>query len=209
MTPVTPVVERRDGGASTTARQTVHMASDESIDTEDRPSEGGPEVRQVLVPTALNSPVVEILRRVGIVLALALGVFLLIKAAERDDTTVPDDTGNARVVAVTPLPDAQAPRQSQVGVDLAEGFDGRLTIAGTPIPEEQLDGARDPASLTEEQLRKYGIRPNNRNHLFFTPGPGKVFESIPEGEVTVIVTYHRDRQPTVDVGTYSWTFTVQ
>ncbi|MBX3312912.1 MAG: hypothetical protein KF906_01215 [Actinobacteria bacterium] len=185
------------------------MAPDESTDTDTRGSAEEPEVVQVMVPTSLHSPKVEIARRVGIVLALAFGVFLLIKAAERDDTTIPDTTGNARVVAQSPLPDAQAPSQTQVGVDLAEGFDGRLTIAGTPIPEDQLDGARDPATLTEEQLRKYGIRPNNRNHLYFTPGPDKVLEEIPKGEVTVIVTYFRDRQPDVDAGTYSWTFTVQ
>ena len=85
----------------------------------------------------------------------------------------------------------------------------RLPKPGIEVPEEQLDGARDPATLSEEQLRKYGIRPNNRNRLYFTPGPDKVLESIPEGEVTVIVTYFRDRQPDVDPGTYSWTFTVQ
>lgn len=185
------------------------MARDESTRTGEPGSVEEPEVTQVLVPTSLHSPAVEIARRVGIVLALAFGVFLLMQAAKRDDTTVPDETGNARVVTQYPLPDAQAPRQTQVGVELAEGFDGRLTIAGTPIPEEQLDGARDPASLTEEQLRKYGIRPNNRNRLFFTPGPDKVLESIPEGEVTVIVTYFRDRQPGVDAGTYTWTFTIQ
>lgn len=185
------------------------MARDESTGTRDGDTAEEPEVTQVLVPTSLHSPKVEIARRVGIVLALAFGVLLLVIAAGRDDTTVPSETGNARVVAQFPLPDAQAPRQTQVGVELVEGFDGRLTIAGTPIPEEQLDGARDPATLTEEQLRKFGIRPNNRNRLFFTPGPDKVLESIPEGEVTVVVTYFRDRQPDVDAGTYSWTFTVQ
>lgn len=183
------------------------MAPTEQTDPGADPAE--PEAREVLVPTSLNSPAVEIARRVVIVLALAFGVFLLIKATQRDSTELLTDTGNARVAARFPLPDAQTPSQSQVGVELVEGFDGTLTIAGTPIPEEQLDGARDPSTLSAEQLAKYGVRPNNRNRLFYTPGPDKVLESIPEGEVTVVVTYHRDRQPTVDTGTYSWTFTVQ
>jgi len=167
------------------------------------------ETRQVLVPTSLNSPAVEIARRVVIVLAVAFGIFLLTLAAKRDDTTIEQDTGDARVVARFPVPAAQAPSQTQVGVTLLEGFDGVLAINGTPIPEEQLDGARDPATLTADQLEKYGVRTNNRNRLFFTPGPDKVFESIPTGEVTVTVNYHRDRQPGVDAGTHTWTFTVQ
>lgn len=168
--------------------------------------------RQVLVPTSLNSPAVEIARRVFIVLAIGFGVFLLFIAAGRDNTTIDDDTGNERVSSRFPLPNAQAPRQTQVGVNLQEGFDGSLVINGIPIPEEELDGALDPETVSSEQreqLDNFEIRPNNRNRLFFTPGPDKVFESIPKGEVTVTVSYHRDRQPGVDSGAYTWSFTVQ
>lgn len=171
--------------------------------------DGDGDTIQVLVPTALHSPAWEIGRRVLIVLAIGFGVFLLAVAANRDDTTIDAGTGDERVVTQFPPADGQAPRQTQVGVELTEGFTGVLAINGTPIPEEQLDGARDPASMTSDDLKQYGIRPNNRNRLFFTPGPGKVFESIPLGEVTVTVNYYRDRQEAVDPGGHSWTFTVQ
>lgn len=164
---------------------------------------------QVLVPTSLHGPVWEIGRRVVIVLAIAFGVWLLMLAAARDDTTLEKGTGNPRVAMQLPLPDSQAQRQTQVGVELAEGFTGVLAINGTPIPEEQLDGARDPASMSADDLKKYGVRPNNRNRLIFTPGPGKVFEAIPLGDVTVTVNYHLDRQPGTEAGTYIWSFEVQ
>lgn len=168
-----------------------------------------PVTTQVLVPTSLHGPAWEIGRRVVIVLAIAFGVWLLMLAASRDDTTLEKGTGDPRVVVQFPLADAQAPRQTQVGVELVEGYTGVLAINGTPIPEEQLEGARDPASLSAEELKQYGVRPNNRNRLFFTPGEGKVFESIPLGKVTVTVNYYRDRQVGTDSGTYTWTFEVQ
>lgn len=171
--------------------------------------DSGDETRQVLVPTSLNSPAVEIARRVFIVLLIAFGVWLLVLANQRDDDALERGTGNAMVISSFPLPDAQAPSQTQVGVQLKEGFDGVLAINGTPIPEEQLDGARDPSTMTPAQLEQLGIRPNNRNRLFFTPGPDKVFESIPKGKVSVMVNYYRDRQPGVDAGTFTWSFVVQ
>ena len=164
---------------------------------------------QVVVPTSLRSPAFEIARRVLIVLAIAFGVWLVAIAAQRDDDSLSHGTGNPRVVSTFPLLDAQAPSQTQVGVQLMEGFDGVLAINGTPIPEAQLDGARDPAQMTPEEIDRLGIRPNNRNRVYFTPGPGKVFKSIPKGKVTVTVNFFRDRQPGVDAGTFTWTFTVQ
>jgi hypothetical protein len=164
---------------------------------------------QVLVPTSLHGPVWEIGRRVFIVLVIAFGVWLLMVAAGRDDASLEKGTGNPRVAMQIPLPDGQAQRQTQVGVELVEGYTGVLAINGTPIPEDQLDGARDPASMSPEELKKYGVRPNNRNRLIFTPGPGKVFEAIPLGEVTVTVNYYRDRQVGAEGGTYTWSFEVQ
>ena len=60
---------------------------------------------------------------------------------------------------------------------------------GISIPEEQMEGARDPASVDPDDLAENGLRPNNRNRVFFTPGPGKVIEEFDNGIVTITVRY--------------------
>src|SRR5699024_2287193 len=90
------------------------------------------------------------IRRLIIAVALAFGVWLLVVAANRSETGL-DRGGDDPVVAERfPLPDAQAPSQSQIGVTLEPGFEGSLSLNGVVIPEAQLDGALDPATTSEE-----------------------------------------------------------
>jgi hypothetical protein len=94
-----------------------------------------------------------------------------------------------------------------VFVDLKPGYDGRLTINGIAIPEAEMDGARDPRTVSAEDLAANGLRPNNRNHVGFTPGPGKIIESFDSGILRISVNYFRDRRPENN-RTISWTATV-
>ena len=69
------------------------------------------------------------------------------------------------------------------------------TIDGVAVPEEQMEGARDPADVDPEDLAENGLRPNNRNRVYFQPGPGKVIEEFDSGLVTIELSYFKERQP--------------
>lgn len=147
-------------------------------------------------------------RRLVIAAAIALGAWLLVVAASRSETSLDQGSTDPIVAERFPLPDAQAPTQSQVGITLQPGYEGSLHINGVEIPEEQVDGALDPATADPEAIKQFGIRPNNRNRIWFTPGSSKVFTELPTGRMLITVHYHRDRQPGVEPGTVSWVVTV-
>jgi hypothetical protein len=147
-------------------------------------------------------------RRTAIGLALAVAVAVLVWGAARSGPSAENEGLDPVIVQVFPVPDAQALRQTEVGVDLRDGYDGRLTINGVEIPEAQMEGAVDPREVKPEDLRKYGVRPNNRNRVYFKPGPGKVIESFTSGKVTITVRYFRDRHETQGGGSFTWTIRV-
>lgn len=61
-----------------------------------------------------------------------------------------------------PQPQSQALQQAEVKIDLLTGWDATLTIDGVEIPDAQLDRVQDLGEVR------------------FLPGPGKVFETLPE-----------------------------
>ena len=171
-----------------------------------------PDTEPQSIPTALHGPVWEWSRRLLIAAALALAVWLLVAVSGRSNGRL--ETGSKDPVAQTryPLPDGHAPLQSPVGVVLVDGYDGTMFINGVQIPEAELDGALDPNSKdksVQDLIAERGLRPNNRNRVFFTPGSSKTFEKLPSGKVVVTINYHLEYQPTVGTGTVSWTFTAQ
>lgn len=117
------------------------------------------------------------------------------------------DLDKSVIISLTPNDGAQALRQTQVGADLAVGYDGRLTINGIEIPEDQMVGARDPAQVSPEDLAQNGLRANNRNQVYFKPGPGKVIETFESGTVDITLRYFREGQPGEGAGTVRWSFT--
>lgn len=159
-------------------------------------------------PTGSAQTVAAWVRRLLIAAAIALGAWLLVVAADRSETSLDQGSSDPIVAERFPLPDAQAPTQSQVGITLQPGYEGSLHINGVEIPEDQIDGALDPATADPDAIKQHGIRPNNRNRIWFTPGRGKVFGELPTGRMLITVHYHRDRQPGVDPGTVSWVVTV-
>ena len=147
-------------------------------------------------------------RRLVIVVLLAGAGWFLVWGSQRAETGVPSTGENAVVLNRFPGPDAMALRQTEVGADLAPGFDGRLTINGIAIPEDEMQGALDAEARAETGYTGDEVRPNNRNHVFFLPGEDKVIEKLPQGEVTITVTYFRDQRPDTDRGSSTWTITV-
>ena len=147
-------------------------------------------------------------RRSLIAIVLVGCAFALVWANSHAEVGLKSSDTNKFVVAQNPPPGGEAPQQTPVGVELQPGYDGRLTINGIAIPEEQMDGAVDPRSMSVEDLKKFGVRPNNRNSVYFTPGPGKVIEGFDTGPVYASVRYFRDRQPTKTLNTVSWSFKI-
>ncbi|MBX3284495.1 MAG: hypothetical protein KF703_04055 [Actinobacteria bacterium] len=147
--------------------------------------------------------------RRGLIAALLLGAVAVLvlggRGADTDGVTTDRDPA---IVRQFPMPGATALRQTEIGVELRPGYDGRLLINGVEVPEDQMEGAIDPNSVSPEELARYGIRPNNRNRVFFKPGPGKVITSLPNGEVTVSVRYFKDRQAEARGRTVTWSFQV-
>lgn len=156
-----------------------------------------------------QAPAVVWGRRIGIAALLLLAVFILVKGTQRAETGLDVMDSDPVIVTQTPLPGSIVLYQTELGVELALGYDGNLVVNGIAVPDDQLLGAVDASTLTPEQIARFGVRPNGRNRIFFDPGPGKVIDELPQGANTVTVYYHRDRQPEVDTGSVTWTFTVQ
>ena len=149
--------------------------------------------------------------RLGILLVLLVAGAILYWGGSRAEVTQPTGTGDLVVRRISPGDGSKALRQTEIGADLLDGYDGRLTINDEPIPEDQMEGVVDPTSPEAARLpadQQAQLRPNNRNRVFFLPGPGKVIEKLPQGEITITVTYFRDGQPTVGRGSLTWTIDV-
>lgn len=151
------------------------------------------------------------LRRVVIVLVLAVAVGALVVAARAGGDTSGQANDQA-IVAYDPRPGGQVARQAPVGVELQQGYDGRLTINGVAIPEDQMVGAIEPGSEAEANLspeqRELGPRPNNKNLVKFQPGPGKAVTEYDTGTVEVTVEFWRVSEGREDARTVSYAIRV-
>lgn len=139
------------------------------------------------------------------VLVLAAGIFAYSCSKGESSSGTSDDPV---IVAQFPAPGGRALRQTDVGAELLVGYDGRLTVNGIEIPEEDMEGAVDPSTLSEEELRQYGVRPTSRNRVVFRPGPGKVIEEFEPGEVTIVLRYFKDFRADTTSRVVTWTVTV-
>lgn len=159
-----------------------------------------------------SSPVMATWRwRLIVVAVLVAAGALFAYATTKADVTPPSSTGDLVVRKLTPGDDAKALRQTQVGADLLDGYDGRLAINGIEIPEEQMEGVVDPSSPEAARLdpdQPVQLRPNNRNRVFFLPGQGKVIEKLPQGDNEITVTYFKDGAPNLQRGALTWTINV-
>jgi len=123
------------------------------------------------------------LRRLVIVLLLAgATAFLVFSYHDAPDTGGGTGCSNVAVAAWDPCPGSHILRQSQVGVSLQPGYDGRISINGIAIPEDQMIGAILPGTEAYNQLtpeeRQLGPRPNNKALVEFEPGEGKAISKF-------------------------------
>jgi hypothetical protein len=121
-----------------------------------------------------------------------LALYIGIRATNTEDDTVAVD-GRADIVEqVIPKRGAEALQQAEVGIDLAPGYEGALSLNGTPIPDDEL-------RLVPEQ-----------NQVFFAPGPDRSFETLPSGQncVTALVWKSADGRGTPSDVTVQWCFDV-
>lgn len=109
-----------------------------------------------------------------------------------DDVAVPGDGEGPIVEQTTPPDGAEALRQTEITIDLAAGYDGRLVINGVPVPEEEL---RKEANLYQ---------------VTFVPGEGKAIEELSSGRTCVIAIFWKlsDSEGGPSTNTHRWCFDV-
>jgi hypothetical protein len=175
-----------------------------TLATEEPAAEFDPSTIRDPLPQPLFS-----LRRLVIVAVLALAVLCLYVAGRSGGDTDPVVDGATAIASYQPTPGGRVLRQSEVGVVLEEGYDGRITIDGVAIPEEQMVGAVDPESTEYQQLsdeqRDLGPRPNKKNVVKYQPGPGKAVSEYATGSVEITIRYWRiaDGPDTATTTTYT------
>jgi hypothetical protein len=109
--------------------------------------------------------------RILVGLALAVVAVLLFAAVKLTNTGEDaDEPASVRaapgvVEHLQPPQGSQIPRQSEIGIDLAPGYDGTLIVDGVPIPGDQ-----------ERRVPQ-------QNQIYFTPGKGQVIEELRAGQV--------------------------
>lgn len=148
-------------------------------------------------------------RRLLAAAALAAALVFVVVAVQRAPSSPEEgvpNAGDAAVVRQTPAPGTHVLRQSRVGAELLDGYDGELTIDGRTIPEDQLDYSVGPDHPDYDP--EQGIRPNNRNLVFYTPGPGKDVERYRTGEVSVSLRFWKIADGPSTARTVSWVFFV-
>lgn len=121
--------------------------------------------------------------------AMATAIHLT-NTKDADPVTV---TGAPTVVQqLIPANGSSELRQSELGIDLAPGYEGTLIVNGIEIPAKQL-------RIVEAQ-----------NQVFFTPGPGKVIEELEGGQTCVVALVWKssDGRGTSEDKTFRWCFGV-
>ena len=121
----------------------------------------------------------------------AAAVVALVVGIAVTDTDHRDATPQSEIVEhLVPKANDEVLRQSELGIDLAPGYDGTLAVNGVDIPVE--DQRRVP----------------EQNQVFFTPGDGKAVEHLVAGPncVTATVWKAADGPGTANDRTFSWCF---
>lgn len=125
---------------------------------------------------------------VSLLLLVVVVVCIVVLVKKSSSDTVNLDGGN--IERLLPTPGSKVLQQDGFGIDLAAGFEATLALDGVEIPKDQL--------VIVPALNQYTYK----------PGPGKVFESLPEGENCVIATYWLTRTGPDSATSRSWCFTV-
>lgn len=134
----------------------------------------------------------DIIRRVVILVAIVgslVGLFFTGRAAQTGlgstSAALP-----ANVDRLIPASGAEVPRQSQVGIDVADGYDAYLIINGTEVRGEA-DGL---------------IRDLGTGLVLFQPGDGKVLEGLNGGRNCIVAMVWKQLDGPTTAAPVSWCF---
>lgn len=125
-----------------------------------------------------------------------------------------DDVTNlpSAIESISPQPDAvQVLSQTNVVVDLAEGYEGTLTIDGIEFPTHDLEDFSNPNVEPGTQVDIPGgvLFERGNDTLTFTPGPDVEITTFREGNHTVRVEYWRSADGEgARRRSFNWTFNV-
>jgi hypothetical protein len=133
-----------------------------------RPSRLGDVPRRVLIALLL----------VGVVVGIAITGRMAVTGTGSTSDALPDS-----VERLIPASGAQALRQAQVGIDVADGYDAYLQINGVTIKTAEDGLIKDGTGLVQ-----------------FQPGPDRPIESLNQGQncVTAFVWKQRDGEATAE-----------
>lgn len=146
------------------------------------------------MPTPDHRPAMSDGRHRLLVGVLVVGACAALYAGVRATDTGEDDVavsgGRDVVEHLVPGNGDDVIRQAELGIDLAPGFEGAITLNGVPIPEEEL-------RIVAEQ-----------NQVFFTPGEGKAVERLQAGANCALATVWRSSEGrgTANDRSFTWCF---
>lgn len=126
----------------------------------------------------------------GLLLLGATAAMVAVAVDSNRSTRVAPDRDPA-IEGLIPGSGADVLRQSEVGVDMADGYVATLTVNGTPIPDDQITGG--------------GAGIPSLGRFAFTPGPDKVLESLRAGRNCVTVEFWKAQDPN-QTSVYTWCF---
>jgi hypothetical protein len=98
-------------------------------------------------------------------------------------------------------------RQSEVGVDLADGYTGELKIDGITLPTERVEALAGPVAGTVPPILVARFDPSV-NTLLFLPQDGAPIEEFEAGDHTIVLTYWPEVDGRQAAKQLSWTFRV-
>lgn len=140
---------------------------------------------------------------IGLVL---VGLGLLVSVTGDEVTDLPE-----AIESISPAPDAeQILQQTQIVVDLAEGYEGQLTVDGVELETIRLDELTPVDVEPGEQIDvpPGAIFEPGNGTLQFAPGQGTGVESFEPGTHSVLVTFWRTEDGRDGARSYGWTFEV-
>ncbi len=139
-----------------------------------------------------RGPMSDLRYRLTIAAALVAAGLALLAAVRSTDTgdDPPAGTSPPRFVEhLRPGSGDEVLRQTEIGIDLAPGYEATLIINGEPIPDDELR------------------RVPEQNQVFFLPGASTTFPELPGGRncVTAVV-WRSSAGPGVDDRPVTWCF---
>jgi hypothetical protein len=141
----------------------------------------------------LENPRTVLIRRIVItliVIACIAGMAIAVAHTRRGDEEF-TILGSPNVVELLAPPDeSNVLSQAQIEIDLTAPYDAHLAINGVPVPDDQLQ--KHP----------------ELSQVVFTPGPGKVFETLPSGRNCVQADVFRVDGTNESIPPVRWCFNV-